>query len=136
MMEKTWVGDLRFVGGSVGTIEVKASTLEKAAEQMRLFGELLVGPRPKEQVNPVMELANIDPEYRELHAIYVRATEVNEYLLEECGEALRDPLAGELFGHYAALGQAAAALLIFVQTRLKAGSPLLMAAWRSASKLP
>jgi len=143
-MEKAFVGTVRSTSGNVFSVELWELTPEDAAKHMRIFGDIVTGPVPKETANPATLPALggvhpvgswIDEEYRELHAFYVRCAEVREQLMEIDPDALRSPLAGELLGHYAALGNEAARVLIFLQTRLKAEAPALWAAWRVASRV-
>jgi len=122
--------------GNAIPVEVRASTLEEAAANMRHFGEVLLGPYALPggplPVEVPIPAATIAREYSELHAMYLHCSLMRELLLEcATDEALNSPLFGELLGHYAGLGNEAAQLIVFLKTRILT-APDVAAVWRTA----
>lgn len=85
----------------------------------------------------LLEVIAVDPEYRELHAIYVRCAEINERLfsLGMPEAALQSKWAAPLFAAYAELGHSAGRMIMRLQ-QIKTESPELFEAWRKAGALP
>ena len=82
----------------------------------------------------MLDQEHIAPEYRELHAIYVRCAEITERLLVAGCASVGNPLFGELLGRCSGLGQDAAQLIAFLQGQC-AQSPALQEAWRESLRL-